>query len=60
MGIELIHVERGPALLRTLAGVTEPEQKRKIIGELFIRIFEQHTGGVSDASSSCRARSTPT
>ena len=27
--------------MRNLAGVTEPEQKRKIIGEEFIRVFEE-------------------
>lgn len=49
MGIELIHVGAGPRYFEKLAGVTEPEAKRKIIGELFIRIFEEHTGGLSDA-----------
>jgi GMP synthase (glutamine-hydrolysing) len=49
MGIELIHVTAGPRYFEKLAGVTEPEAKRKIIGELFIRIFEEHTGGLSDA-----------
>jgi GMP synthase (glutamine-hydrolysing) len=32
-----------------LAGVTDPEDKRKAIGELFIRIFEDVSGGISDA-----------
>jgi GMP synthase (glutamine-hydrolysing) len=49
MGIELIHVNAGDRFFAALAGVTDPEHKRKVIGELFIRIFEQHTGGVSDA-----------
>lgn len=49
MGIELIHVDAGPQYFERLAGVTEPETKRKIIGELFVRIFEKHTGGVTDA-----------
>ena len=49
MGIELIHVSAGPRYFEKLAGVTEPETKRKIIGELFIRIFEEHTGGLADA-----------
>jgi GMP synthase (glutamine-hydrolysing) len=49
MGIELIHVDAGAQFFERLAGVTDPEQKRKIIGELFVRIFEQHTGGVTDA-----------
>jgi GMP synthase (glutamine-hydrolysing) len=49
MGIELIHVSAGPRYFERLAGITDPETKRKIIGELFIRIFEEHTGGLSDA-----------
>ena len=50
MGLELIHVEAGPRYFDALAGVTEPEAKRKIIGELFVRIFEEHTGGLTDAT----------
>ena len=49
MGIELIHVAAGPRYFEKLAGVVEPEAKRKVIGELFVRIFEEHTGGLSDA-----------
>ena len=49
MGIELIHVTAGPRYFEKLAGVVEPEAKRKIIGELFVRIFEEHTGGLQDA-----------
>jgi len=37
---KLIAVNAVETFLRALAGVTEPEQKRKIIGETFIRIFE--------------------
>jgi GMP synthase (glutamine-hydrolysing) len=49
MGIELIHVDAGQRFFERLAGVTEPEQKRKTIGELFVRIFEENTGGITDA-----------
>jgi GMP synthase (glutamine-hydrolysing) len=49
MGIELIHVDAGAQFFDKLRGVTEPEAKRKAIGELFVRIFEQNTGGVTDA-----------
>ena len=49
MGIELIHVDAGSRFLERLAGITEPEAKRKAIGELFVRIFEEHTGGLTDA-----------
>jgi len=49
MGIELIHVRAGEKFFDKLAGVIEPEAKRKAIGELFVRIFEENTGGVTDA-----------
>ena len=39
-GVELIHVEAADRFFEALAGVTEPEPKRKAIGELFIRVFE--------------------
>jgi len=39
--VELVHVKASDRFFAGLAGVTDPEQKRKIIGELFIRIFEE-------------------
>lgn len=39
-GINLIRVNAEDRFLDKLKGVTEPEQKRKIIGEEFIRVFE--------------------
>jgi GMP synthase (glutamine-hydrolysing) len=39
--VELIHVKAGDRFLEALKGVTEPERKRKIIGETFIRVFEE-------------------
>jgi GMP synthase (glutamine-hydrolysing) len=48
-GIELIHVRAADRFFERLAGVTEPEEKRKAIGELFIRIFEEASGGITDA-----------
>jgi GMP synthase (glutamine-hydrolysing) len=39
-GVELIHVKAQDRFFAALAGVTDPEAKRKIIGELFIREFE--------------------
>ena len=49
MGIELIQVDAGSRFFERLVGVTEPEAKRKAIGELFVRIFEENTGGLTDA-----------
>jgi GMP synthase (glutamine-hydrolysing) len=39
--VDLIHVKAAKRYFEALAGVTDPERKRKIIGELFIRIFEE-------------------
>ncbi|MCL9757755.1 glutamine-hydrolyzing GMP synthase [Frankia sp. AiPa1] len=39
-GVELVHVKAADRFAAALAGVTEPEQKRKIIGREFIRVFE--------------------
>jgi len=39
--IPLTHADRADQFLAALAGVTEPEEKRKIIGRLFVEAFEQ-------------------
>ncbi len=39
--VPLIHIQAEERFQKKLAGVTEPERKRKIIGEEFIRIFEE-------------------
>ena len=39
--LNLIRVNAGERFLKKLEGITEPEQKRKIIGEEFIRVFEE-------------------
>ncbi len=41
MGAELVAVDAADEFLSALKGVTEPEKKRKIVGEKFIRIFEE-------------------
>ncbi len=41
MDINFIRVNAGERFLKKLEGVTEPERKRKIIGEEFIRVFEE-------------------
>ncbi|WP_033436782.1 glutamine-hydrolyzing GMP synthase [Saccharothrix sp. NRRL B-16314] len=40
-GVNLVTVDARERFLDALAGVTDPEQKRKIIGREFIRVFEQ-------------------
>ncbi|MGH3114001.1 MAG: glutamine-hydrolyzing GMP synthase, partial [Gaiellaceae bacterium] len=39
--VPLVHVDARERFLARLAGVTDPEEKRKAIGEEFIRVFEE-------------------
>jgi GMP synthase (glutamine-hydrolysing) len=48
LGVPLVHVDAADRFLDRLAGVTEPEEKRKIIGEEFIRVFEEEAGKLDD------------
>ncbi len=48
-GVRLIHVDAGQRFFAALSGITEPEAKRKAIGELFIRVFEDAKADVADA-----------
>jgi GMP synthase (glutamine-hydrolysing) len=48
-GIQLVHVDAADRFLDRLAGVDDPETKRKIIGEEFIRVFEEESAKVEDA-----------
>src|SRR3954467_8139174 len=48
-GIQLVHVDAADRFIDRLAGVDDPETKRKIIGEEFIRVFEEEAGKVEDA-----------
>jgi GMP synthase (glutamine-hydrolysing) len=41
LGVELVVVDAVSEFMHALQGVIDPEQKRRIIGELFIRIFEE-------------------
>ena len=41
LGLNVIHVDASERFLEALKGVTEPERKRHIIGELFVRVFEE-------------------
>ena len=47
--IPLIHRDAGDLFLGKLAGVADPEQKRKIIGGLFIDVFEEEAKGLGGA-----------
>ena len=49
-GLNMIRVNAGERFLARLKGVTEPEQKRKIIGEEFIRVFEDVAGQIGSVN----------
>ncbi|MDH3425689.1 MAG: glutamine-hydrolyzing GMP synthase, partial [Acidimicrobiia bacterium] len=45
----LVAVDAGDRFLGALSGVIDPEEKRKIIGETFIRVFEEAAADLADA-----------
>ena len=49
MGVHVIRVDAEARFLAALAGVTDPEAKRKTIGRLFVEIFEEEAGKIKDA-----------
>ncbi|WP_397422661.1 glutamine-hydrolyzing GMP synthase [Phenylobacterium sp.] len=48
--IPLIHVDAGDLFLGQLAGVTDPETKRKTIGRLFIEVFDRESAKIEGAA----------
>lgn len=48
--MNLIHVKAQDRFLDALAGITDPEEKRKTIGEMFIRVFEEVAAGIKNAN----------
>ena len=49
LGLNVVGAESGDLFLSRLAGVTEPERKRKIIGSTFIDVFDQEASKIKDA-----------
>jgi GMP synthase (glutamine-hydrolysing) len=49
LGVRVIRVDAEDRFLRKLAGETDPEKKRKIIGNLFVDIFEEESQRIEDA-----------
>jgi GMP synthase (glutamine-hydrolysing) len=47
--LRLIHADEGPRFLSALKGVTDPEEKRKTIGRLFVEVFEAHARAAGGA-----------
>jgi GMP synthase (glutamine-hydrolysing) len=49
LGVKVIRVDAEERFLTALAGESDPEKKRKIIGGLFVEIFEEESGRIEDA-----------
>jgi GMP synthase (glutamine-hydrolysing) len=49
MGVHVIRVDAKERFLNALKGVSDPEEKRKIIGNQFIDVFEEEAGKIDDA-----------
>ena len=49
IGLNVKYVDASERFLKELAGVTDPEQKRKIIGRLFIDVFDEEAGKIEGA-----------
>jgi GMP synthase (glutamine-hydrolysing) len=50
MKLNIVGVRAGKQFLKTLAGVTEPEEKRKRIGKVFIDVFEEEARRLGDVA----------
>ncbi len=48
LGLKLVYVEGTERFLTALKGVTDPEEKRKRIGEEFIHVFEEQAGELGE------------
>ncbi|MBA3733661.1 MAG: glutamine-hydrolyzing GMP synthase [Actinobacteria bacterium] len=46
--VPLVHVQAQERFLSRLEGIDDPEEKRKIVGEEFIRVFEEEAGSLGD------------
>jgi GMP synthase (glutamine-hydrolysing) len=49
MGVKVLRIDAERRFLEALRGVTDPEQKRKIIGRLFIEVFEEEAAKIQNA-----------
>lgn len=49
LGVKVIRVDAEERFLAALAGESDPEKKRKIIGGLFVDIFEEESNRITDA-----------
>ena len=49
LGVKVIHVDASGEFLAALAGVADPEEKRRIIGRLFVEVFQREAAKLANA-----------
>lgn len=49
LGLKVIHIDASVEFLRHLQGVTDPEQKRRIIGREFVEVFQRESAKIPNA-----------
>jgi GMP synthase (glutamine-hydrolysing) len=49
LGVKVIHVDAADQFMGELAGVSDPEAKRKIIGKEFVEVFQVESGKIKNA-----------
>jgi GMP synthase (glutamine-hydrolysing) len=54
MGLKLIHIDASERFMRELAGVSDPEAKRKIIGREFVHVFQEEAARLEAAGKAAK------
>lgn len=49
LGVKVIHVDASERFMQALAGVTDPEHKRRIIGREFVHVFQEEAARLPNA-----------
>ncbi len=49
LGVKVIHVDASAEFMGKLAGVSDPEAKRKVIGKEFVEVFQREAGKIRNA-----------
>jgi GMP synthase (glutamine-hydrolysing) len=49
MGLKLVHIDASERFMQELAGVSDPEAKRKIIGREFVHVFQEEAAKLPNA-----------
>jgi GMP synthase (glutamine-hydrolysing) len=49
LGVKIVHVDAATEFMERLAGVCDPEQKRKIIGAAFVEVFQREAARIPNA-----------